>query len=709
MSNASHKETTLEIEISRDGASLRVGLIRRTFEDKETLRHYEERSYDAGRIAAKCADIVRILNNANVRSSLAAENFHQLKQAGFFLFEELLSPAAQRELNTGDCDNLIINIDDGLVHIPWELLYDGNNFICKKFNVGRVVRTRQPFTRLQPRIIAAPLEMLIICDPCGDLDKAYEEGDRIRSELDRRSVIIRADLFNGAVDTVTLKEYLRSYDIIHYAGHADYDPDNPAESGWLMHDSKFTARDISQLSPHLPLPALVFSNACQSGQTGEWRINEGFEHNIFGLANAFLLAGVRHYVGTFWEVLDESSCEFSTAFYRNLIQGEPIGSALRKAREHLITRYGEEHIVWASYMLYGNPASRYIVPLENGLPAATGSALNARDLPAQGAGVFPSGATRALPPDRRVFNFLTLSLIAVIIALAVIFLLIKDQTPLSTANNKTVEPPAVVAERKTTEEIQAILKRFSQKYAEQKKPIKESASVDAWTSHMLTLSLLGLSCIGDCTRAQETEQYVIAQLSKALTKDGRVSLVEREKILQILNELQLSSSDVADQELAPVLFGKLLGARLICAGKIVAIKGDHSLNLRVFETDTSRIIISIVEPYNDANKAAAIERAAQSLVREIKSLYPVQGKIARIKPDEITLNIGSAAGVTPGSVFAVLVDTEPVQMEGKPLGYDEKKIGSIRTETVKPNFSRCSIVKQESPFKEGARVVEMNE
>jgi hypothetical protein len=709
MDKPPYQENTLEVEISRDDASLRIGLIRRNVEDKETLRHYEERPYDAGRIAAKCADLVRILNNANVRSSLAAENFLQLKQAGFFLFEELLSLTAQRELNAGECDNLILNIDDGLVHIPWELLYDGNDFLCKKFNVGRIVRTRQPLTRLQQRTLTAPIEMLIICDPGGDLEKAYEEGDRIRAELDRRPIKIRTDLFNGAVDAVTLKEYLRGYDIIHYAGHATYDPDNPAESGWLMHDSTFTARDIAQLSPHLPLPALVFSNACQSGQTGEWRIKEGFEHDIFGLANAFLLAGVQHYVGTFWEVLDESSCEFSTAFYRSLIQGEPIGSALKKAREHLIARYGEEHIVWASYMLYGNPAFRYVAPRENGLPAATGAELAAKALSPQGTGLFPSGATRALPPDRRIFNFLTLSLVAVIVALAVIFLLIRERTPQTIANLKPGEPPALVAEKKTTEEIQAILKRLAQKYAEQKKPAKEPAPVDAWTSRALTLSLLGLSCIGDCPRPQEAEQYVIAQLSRSLSKDGRVSLVEREKIIQVLDELQLSSSDVADQELAPVLLGKLLGARLICAGKIVAIKGDHSLNLRVFETDTSRIVISIAEPYDEASKAAAMERVARSLVREIKTLYPVQGKIARIKPGEIILNLGTSVGVTPGSTFTVLADADPVQMEGKTLGYDEKKIGTIKADSVEKNFSRCSIVKQDAPFKQGARVVEINQ
>jgi len=183
--------------------------------------------------------------------------------------------------------------------------------------------------------------------------------------------------------------------------------------------------------------------------------------------------------------------------------------------------------------------------------------------------------------------------------------------------------------------------------------------------------------------------------------------VEREKISQLLDELQLSTSDIADQERAPVMLGKLLGAHLIAAGKIVRIRGDNSLTLRVFETDTSRIVISIAEPWDEANRAEAINQADQALLNEIRTLYPLKGKIARLKADEIILNIGSRVGVTPGCVFAVIAEGAAVSMEGKTLGYDEKKIGTIKIATVEDNFSRGTILKQEAPFKEGARVKEV--
>ena len=104
-----------------------------------------------------------------------------------------------------------------------------------------------------------------------------------------------------------------------------------------------------------------------------------------------------------------------------------------------------------------------------------------------------------------------------------------------------------------------------------------------------------------------------------------MSLVEREKISQLLDELQLSTSDIADQERAPVMLGKLLGAHLIAAGKIVRIRGDNSLTLRVFETDTSRIVISIAEPWDEANRAEAINQRGSGAAARDQNPLPAEG------------------------------------------------------------------------------------
>ena len=91
-----------------------------------------------------------------------------------------------------------------------------------------------------------------------------------------------------------------------------------------------------------------------------------------GWANAFLLAGAQHYIGSAWEMPDEPSAAFATAFYQALAQGFSVGEAVRHARLTLVERDGDESAVWASYVLYGDPTTRYLepVPHDSEAPAA---------------------------------------------------------------------------------------------------------------------------------------------------------------------------------------------------------------------------------------------------------------------------------------------------------------------------------------------------
>jgi len=196
---------------------------------------------------------------------------------------------------------------------------------------------------------------LVLADPQGDLGASYREGIDLRNLLDEKAKTFQVDFKSHPLDVSYVKKNLRDYDIVHYAGHADYHSEDPSNSGWLLTDGRLRAGEISAMGGLDPMPSLIFSNACQSGQSGDWQIQEGYEQKVFGLANAFLLSGVQHYIGTFWEILDEPSLYFAKSCYARVAQGERVGEALRRAREDLVEKYGEETIVWASYMLYGDP------------------------------------------------------------------------------------------------------------------------------------------------------------------------------------------------------------------------------------------------------------------------------------------------------------------------------------------------------------------
>jgi len=255
----------------------------------------------------------------------------------------------------------VVRIDNGLVRIPWELLFDGERFFCIRWNMGRLVRTPQRLYGTSPRRLALPLRMTVIADPRGDLPAAYREGCLIRDMLDPQIRKVQTELLSHQVDTAAVLERLKECDILHYAGHADHVSEDPATSGWLMRDGKVTATQVMGIQGGVSGPSLVFVNACLSGQTGEWTSpSQESSQEIYGLANAFLLAGARHYVGTFWEIPDEPGSAFAMRFYRELASGTPVGGAVRAAREEIVRVYGESAVVWATYMLYGDPTVVYV-------------------------------------------------------------------------------------------------------------------------------------------------------------------------------------------------------------------------------------------------------------------------------------------------------------------------------------------------------------
>jgi len=355
----------LELEIAREGDRLKLSAHEQMPGEESTIRHYEEIPVTIDVIQAKYRDMVDTLNKANREGRLSREVLAKLRERGQVLHDELFSLSVKEKLRKTEAEYLILKIDDQLVHIPWELLHDGQQFLCQRFSMGRLVKTRQTVMNGRSRELARPLKMLILADPQGDLKGAYAEGTRIRDDMDRHKDWINASLRSGNITADSIKEKIRNFDFVHFAGHADYNPQNAGDSGWRLTGGSLKAQDVTKMAGTATMPALVFSNACQSARTEEWTLRAYFEDEIFGLANAFLLAGVRHYVGTFWEISDEPSSRFALRFYRNLLSGMTIGEAMRRSRLALIEQYGEETIIWASYVLYGDPTSNYRDQIES--------------------------------------------------------------------------------------------------------------------------------------------------------------------------------------------------------------------------------------------------------------------------------------------------------------------------------------------------------
>ena len=130
--------------------------------------------------------------------------------------------------------------------------------------------------------------MLILANPTADLKSAYLEGVNIKNQFDRKRAEISIDFKSTRIDTVYVKKNLRDYDIVHLAGHCEYDTDDPKNSGWVLSDGKFTTTDILALGESLHLPSLIFSNACHSAEAATGPMATDYQEKNYSLASAFL-------------------------------------------------------------------------------------------------------------------------------------------------------------------------------------------------------------------------------------------------------------------------------------------------------------------------------------------------------------------------------------------------------------------------------------
>lgn len=308
--------------------------------------------FHSGLVAERAREVLSILARANAG---AADLLPELQAAGRAIWTDLLPDLLREKFQSAHSRNLLLHLDRPLLGIPWELLHDGDEFLGRRFRIGRLVSVEHAAGDVLRRAMDGPLSVLIVADPCGDLPAARREAAEVEAVLEQAPCMGRVTILAGKVTLRALRDELPRHDVFHYAGHAD-PAEGTGETRLRLHDGHLPVRVLEQLRGREPFPGLVFLNACGSSDASQ-ALAAGLDPlgQASGTAAAFLLAGTRHVVATLWEVRDEVGREFGLAFYQSLGRGETVGAAMESGRSAVITRHGAERLLWATHLLYGDP------------------------------------------------------------------------------------------------------------------------------------------------------------------------------------------------------------------------------------------------------------------------------------------------------------------------------------------------------------------
>lgn len=87
----------------------------------------------------------------------------------------------------------------------------------------------------------------------------------------------------------------------------------------------------------------------------------------------------------------------------------------------------------------------------------------------------------------------------------------------------------------------------------------------------------------------EAAELMTAAVMEAVEANGDYALVEREKLLAVLQELSLGSSELA-AESTGLRIGRIVGARLMLFGACQAVASQMRVDLRLVEVETGKVI-----------------------------------------------------------------------------------------------------------------------
>ena len=254
--------------------------------------------------------------------------------------------------------------------------------------------------------------------------------------------------------------------------------------------------------------------------------------------------------------------------------------------------------------------------------------------------------------------------------------------------------------------MDSLIKSLAERYHQQKDE-KKDPSADDWTSGPMVLSFINLKEGGGLPDRDGFVLVLADQLSDFLNSSGRLKVVERRYMEKILDELNLSTSELADPQTALKL-GRLFAAKLICTGSIHYLPDQTLVSLRLMDTETSMIAKVFTR---QIAAGGTLDRELgwlnKEILKTIISNYPLRGFIVDAKSDQIMINIGKNQGVVLGTQFSVLQDGEDIVYKGRTLKGTPKTIARIEVTTVEPDFSLVRIVTQKVPLQRDYKIEEI--
>ena len=237
-----------------------------------------------------------------------------------------------------------------------------------------------------------------------------------------------------------------------------------------------------------------------------------------------------------------------------------------------------------------------------------------------------------------------------------------------------------------------------------KPSIKGHGVEKPWSSRPLTVAFYDIEEKGTPPEREGETLFLQLGILEGLRESGRVSIVDREKFELLLNELQLSRTELVDPSRA-LAIGRVIGAETVVTGVAARYREELQVVFKGIEVETTYLKITLSgEKGRPETIPEFSNRIARELLKKITRSYPLKGIVKKVDGERVWMDIGRSVGVKPGLRFRVL-GPEGEKVSTVP-GAREEKGGILEVLDVMETASLARILDPDMRPRIGDRIIE---
>lgn len=233
----------------------------------------------------------------------------------------------------------LVIVPHGILHyVPFHALFDGSRYKIETCEISYAPSAKIFLHCLKKRKTAFDRAVLIGVED--------ELTPNVRREIETLSgIFFDAEiLIDEAARLEDLQRISTGADVLHFACHGKFRPDNPLFSTLQLYGNWLNVRDTYALNLDA---SLVVLSACETGVN---KIAAGDE--LLGFSRGFLSAGASSLILSLWQVDDDATAGLMSIFYKKLCGGSTPAAALRFAQIEIM-QTSPHPFFWSPFVLIG--------------------------------------------------------------------------------------------------------------------------------------------------------------------------------------------------------------------------------------------------------------------------------------------------------------------------------------------------------------------